>query len=86
MGLFSVQWKQVPFVCEDSEREKAALVAIVKNFKVRITQPESDKLSEEARCGFRVLASIIAKQIIQAQVDETRQEPRKMGEPCEKSM
>ncbi len=86
MELFSVQWKQVPFVCEDSEREKAAPVAIVKNLKVRITQPECEELSQEARCGFRVLASIIAKHIIQGQVDERRQEARKMGEPCEKPM
>ncbi len=42
------------------------------SFKVRITEPESDKLSSQARCGFRLLARIIAKQIRQGEVDERR--------------
>jgi hypothetical protein len=41
-------------------------------FKVRITQPESDGLSQQARCGFRLLARIIAEQIRQGELDERR--------------
>jgi len=42
------------------------------SFKVRIIQPESDELSQQASCGFRLLAMIIAKQIRQGEVDERR--------------
>ena len=42
------------------------------SFKVRITQPETDQLSQQACCGFRLLARIIAKQIRQGELDERR--------------
>ncbi len=42
------------------------------SFKARITQPESNELSRQARCGFRLLARIIAKQIRQGELDERR--------------
>lgn len=42
------------------------------SFKVRITQPESEELSRQARYGFRLLARIIAKQIRQGELDERR--------------
>ena len=42
------------------------------SFKVRITEPESDELSSQAHCGFRLLAMIIAKQIRQGELDERR--------------
>lgn len=40
------------------------------SFKARIIQPEYDELSQQARCGFRLLAMIIAKQIRQGELDE----------------
>ena len=40
------------------------------SFKVRITEPESEELSQQARCGFHLLARIIAKQIRQGEPDE----------------
>ena len=40
------------------------------SFKVRIIQPEPDELSQQARCGFHLLARIIAKQIRQGELDE----------------
>ena len=42
------------------------------SFKVRIIQPESDELSQQARCGFHLLARIIAQQIRQGELDERR--------------
>ena len=42
------------------------------SFKVRIIQPESEELSQQARCGFRLLARIIAEQIRQGELDERR--------------
>lgn len=42
------------------------------SFNVRIIQPESDELSQQDRCGFRLLARIIAEQIRQGEVDERR--------------
>ena len=42
------------------------------SLKVRIIEPESDEVSQQARCGFRLLARIIAKQIRQGELDERR--------------
>ncbi len=42
------------------------------SFKVRIIQPESEELSQQTRCGFRLLARIIAEQIRQGELDERR--------------
>jgi hypothetical protein len=42
------------------------------SFKVHIIQPEYDEVSQEVRCGFRLLARIIAKQIRQGELDERR--------------
>ena len=44
----------------------------MESLKVRITQPEPGELSRQVRCGFRLLARIIAQQIRQGELDERR--------------